>query len=63
MHGSKRTLFRDVEFKVTSNFIVEVEESEDLIVIYPSEIVCKCIHVSLSKKAYFCLLPYRIYDD
>jgi hypothetical protein len=56
-------LFRDVDFKVTSNFIVEVEESEDLIAIHPSSIVHKCICVNLGNKAYFCPLPYRIYDD
>ena len=63
MHASHRMLFRDVDFKVSSNFIVEVEESEDIIAIYPSDIIRKCICVSLGSKAYFCPLPYRIYDD
>ena len=63
MHASHRMLFRDVDFKVSSNFIVEVEESEDIIAIHPSDIIRKCICVSLGSKAYFCPLPYRIYDD
>lgn len=63
MHASHRILFRDVDFNVTSNFIVEVEESDDLIAMYPSEIDRKCICISLSDKTYFCPLPYRIYDD
>ena len=63
MHVSHRALFRDVDFHVSSNFIVDVEESDELIAIYPSESGRKCICVNVSDKTYFCPLPYRIYDD
>ena len=60
-HASHRTLFRDADFN--GSFIVEAEESEELIAIYPSDIESKCVSVSLNDKTYFCPLPYRIYDD
>ena len=63
MHASQRILFKDVDFHVTSNFIAEVEESDELIALYPSEIDCKCICVNMTDKTYFCPLPYRIHDD
>jgi hypothetical protein len=56
-------LFRDSDFNVNSNFIMEVEESDDIIAMYPSQIKRKCISLILSDKTYFCPLPYRIYDD
>ena len=62
MHASQRILFKDVDFPLTSNFIVEVEES-NIIALYPSEIDRKCICVNMPDKTYFWPLPYRIYDD
>ena len=63
MYASNRMLFRDLDFNINSNFIVEVEKSDDIIAMYPSQIERKCISLSLSDKTYFCPLPYRIYDD
>ena len=62
MNPSHRILFRDGDFKVTSNFLIELEES-DIIAIYPSQIKRKCICIKLARKMYYCPLPYRIYDD
>ena len=63
MNPSHRILFRDGDFKVTSNFLIELEESDDIIAIYPSQIKRKCICIKLARKMYYCPLPYRIYDD
>ena len=63
MHANQRSLFRDVDFKVTSYFIFDVEETDNVIAVYPSQIMRKCISVHLGDKTYFCPLPYRINDD
>ncbi len=47
MYASNRMLFRDLDFIVNSNFIVEVEESDDIIAMYPSQIERKCISLKL----------------
>ncbi len=48
MYASNRMLFRDLDFNINSNFIVEVEKSDDIIAMYPSQIERKCISLSLS---------------
>ena len=63
MNPSHRMLFRDGDFKVTSNFLIELEESDDIIAIYPSQIKSKCICINLGRRTYYCPLPYRIYHD
>ena len=63
MNPSHRMLFRDNDFKVTSNFLIELDESDDIIAIDPSQIKRKSICINLARKTYYCPLPYRIYDD
>ncbi len=65
MEASRRSLFRDVDFNISCNFIVEVQETDNVpvIALYPSQIERKCICLTLDDKKYFCPLPYRIYDD
>ena len=53
MNPSHRMLFRDGDFKVTSNFLVELEES-DIIAIYPSQMKSKCICINLGRRTYYC---------
>jgi hypothetical protein len=63
LQASQRLLFRDIDFNVSSKFIVEVQETNDIIALYPSQIERKCISLCLDNKTYFCPLPYRINDD
>jgi hypothetical protein len=63
MEASRRSLFRDVDFNISCKFIVEVQETNNVIALYPSQIARKCICLTLDDKKYFCPLPYRIYDD
>lgn len=63
MVASRKVLFRDADFNICCKFIVEVQESNDLIALYPSRIERKCICLTLENKTYFCPLPYRLYDD
>ena len=51
MNPSHRMLFRDGDFKVTSNFLIELEESDDIIAIYPSQIKSKCICINLGRRS------------
>ena len=63
LHASHRVLYRDIEFNVSSKFIMEVEETNHIVALYPSQIERKCISLCLENKTYFCPLPYRINDD
>ena len=63
MKASERMLFRDADFNVSSTFLVQVEDTDSVIAIYPSQIERKCICLSSGDKIYFCPLPYRIYGD
>jgi hypothetical protein len=63
MEDSRRSLFRDVDFNISCKFTVEVQETNNVIALYPSQIERKCICLTLDDKKYFCPLPYRIYDD
>ena len=63
LHASHRVLYRDIEFNVSSKFIMEVEETNHIVALYPSQIERKCISLRLENKTYFCPLPYRINDD
>ena len=62
-HSTQRVLFRDRDFKATSSFIVEIEETDSVIAIYPVQILRKCICIRLPNKTYYIPLPYRIHDD
>ena len=64
MVDSQRALFKDADFKVTSKrFVVEVEETNDVIAIHPSQIQRKCIFLPLGDKTFLYPLPYRIHGD
>ncbi len=60
MEASQRVLFRDADFNISSKFIVEVNETNNVIALYPSQIERKCICLTVDGKTYFCPLPYRI---
>ena len=38
MEASQRVLFRDADFNISSKFIVEVNETNNVIALYPSQI-------------------------
>ena len=61
--ASQRMLYKDADFNVCSGFLVEVEESNQIIALYPSQIQRKCIRLTSENRTYFCPLPYRICDD
>ena len=61
--ASQRMLYKDTDFNVCSGFLVEVEESNQIIALYPSQIQRKCIRLTSENRTYFCPLPYRICDD
>ena len=63
MEASRKVLFRDVDFNISSKFIIEVNETNNVIALYPSQIERKCVCLTLESKTYFCPLPYRIYGD
>lgn len=63
LKASERVLFRDADFNVSSKFLVQVEDTDSVIAIYPSQIKRKCICLELGDKTYFCPLPFRIYGD
>lgn len=63
MEASRRMLYRDADFNVCSSFLIEVEQTNHVIALYPSQIERKCIGLSSENKTYFCPLPYRICDD
>ena len=60
--ASRQMLYRDADFDVCSTFLIEVEETNDIIALYP-QIEQKCISLSSEDKTYFCPLPYRICED
>ena len=61
--ASRQMLYRDADFNVCTTFMIEVEETNDIIALYPSQIERKCISLSSEDKTYFCPLPYHICDD
>ena len=63
MVPSRRVLFKDADFNICSKFIVEVNETNNVIALYPSQIERKCICLMLENKTYFCPLPLHIYGD
>ena len=63
MEANRRSLFRDEDFNISCKFIVEVQEINNIIALYPSQIERKCICLKVDDKRYYCLLPHRIYDD
>lgn len=63
MKASGQMLYRDADFNVSSSFLIEVNETQHIIALHPSEMERKCISLSLQNKIYFCPLPYRICDD
>ena len=60
---NNRALFTDVDFKVSSYFISEVRDVDNVIAIFPEQIKRKCISISVVGQMYVCPLPYRIYGD
>ena len=50
-------------FNISSKFIDEVNETNNVIALYPSQIERKCVCLTVDGKTYFCPLPYRIYGD
>ncbi len=63
MEASQRLLIRDADFNISSKFIVEVNETNNVIALYPSQIERKCVCLTVDGKTYFCPLPYRICGD
>ena len=63
IESSQRMLFRDLDCNISSKFIIEVIETNNVIALYPSQIERKCVCLSLGSKTYFCPLPYRIFGD
>lgn len=57
-----RPLFKDADFGVQSDFLVEVEETGMQMAIHPEQIKRKCISLTLGDKEYFCPLPFQVYD-
>ena len=62
MVANQRSLFRDEDCNISCKFIVEVQETNNIIALDPSQIERKCICLTVDDKKYFCPLPYRIYD-
>ncbi|XP_028418236.1 uncharacterized protein LOC114543472 [Dendronephthya gigantea] len=58
-----RPLFKDADFGVKSNFLVEVEQAGMQMAIHPEQIKRKCISLTLGVKEYFCPLPFHINDN
>ena len=60
---NNRAVFTDVDFKVSSYFISELRDVDNVIAIFPEQIKRKCISISVAGQMYVCPLPYRIYGD
>ena len=53
MKASQRVLFRDADFNVSGKFIVKVNETNNVIALYPSQIERKCVCLTVDGRTYF----------